>query len=204
VAVWLGNASGDLIEDTGGGLPCNYLLQINQSLYEQYQEEHKDIPPFEKPSDVVSVSLDAISYYDTHTMLLADERSPIKYRIEELFAKHAVPSIRSDVFSNPRIATPTIKYEDGRVLITFDTKHNRPYLYEISRYDYATHTTVYNGALQEIFIDENVEKNKRYVYTVTPYFQDIRGKSIRLPEISTQESIDKKDREMINKDWWEE
>ena len=32
VAVWLGNADNRYIEYTGGGLPCNYLLKINEKL----------------------------------------------------------------------------------------------------------------------------------------------------------------------------
>ncbi len=204
IGVWLGNASGELIDDTGGGLPCNYLLQINQLLQENYTAKAQVLLPFEKPHDVVQVTLDSISYYDTHTLLLADDLAPAKYQLQELFALHAVPVRKSSIFSNPSIPLPTIKYRQGKVEIHFDTNKNLPYNYRISKYYYATHTTVYDSVSLPVFIDENVEKNKRYVYTVTPYFQNIDGTPVQLPEINTHSNPTEKDDDMLQKDWWNE
>ncbi len=204
VGVWLGNSSGALIDDTGGGLPCNYLLQINQLLQEAYTQQNKEISPFEKPRDVVTVALDSISYYDTHTLLLADDLAPVNYQLQELFALHAVPTRKSSVFSNPSIPLPMVKYQNGQVEIHFTSHEQLPYNYRISRYDYVTHTTVYDGVALPVFIDERIERNKRYVYTVTPYFQDKYGEEIRLPEINTQSNPAANDDEMLQKDWWDE
>ena len=204
IGVWLGNASGALIDDTGGGLPCNYLLQINQLLQKDYAAQAQEILPFSKPQDVVQVTLDSISYYDTHTLLLADDFAPAKFQLHELFALHAVPLRKSSIFSNPSIPLPTVKYKNGKVEIYFLGEQTLPYGYRISRYDYATHTTVYDGNALPVFIDDSVEKNKRYVYTITPYFQGIDGTPIKLPEINTQSNLSEKDDDMLQKDWWTE
>ena len=192
VAVWLGNADNTMIEYTGGGLPCNYLLRLNEFLYREQKPS-----PFSKPNTVQEVALDKTAYYDTHTMMLADDIAPVEYRINEWFKHDAIPTKKSDTFSFPSISTPTIKIENGYVRITFDSKAPKYYTYTIDRYDYATHTTVYDGNYIEVFYDNKLEKDKRYLYTVTPYFKDRKGKPIPLPEVTT-----KKQEQLLGEEWW--
>ena len=42
-----------------------------------------------------------------------------------------------------------------------------------------------------------------YHYTVTPYYQGRAGTAVSLPTISTKQGLTKKEREMLDKDWWE-
>lgn len=206
VGVWLGSAAGGFIDYTGGGLPCNLLLDINERLYQSYQKKNEKIENFAIPQGVVRVELDKISYYDTHTLVLADDISPNEYRFKELFSKRALPTKKSDFFSNPTIIPPSLKYENGNVIISFDKSLSKLYDYKIERYDYVTHNTLYFGEYTPIFCDESVEKDKRYLYTVTPYYKDRKGKSVVLPEVNTKngEELSAADKEILEKNWWDE
>lgn len=202
VGVWLGNATGGFIEHTGGGLPCNFLLQVNEQLNKLYPSP---IENFSEPKNVKRVTLDKLSYYDTHTLLLADNLAPEEYTFQELFKKSAIPLKTSDFFSNPTIDPPALQYENGNVVITFDDRLSKLYRFKIERYDYATHSTLYVGEYIQKFTDENVDKNKNYVYSVTPIYQDKQGKAIILPTVSTKEGERPwtSDKEILEKDWWD-
>ncbi len=204
VGVWLGNADNSYIESTGGGLPCNYLFSINERLHGGYQSVGKTIENFPIPDGVVRIALDKENYYDTHTILRADELAPIEYTFSELFKKSAPPSKTSDLFTNPSIIPPKLQYDKGNVQIVFHEKSPTYYEYKIERYDYATHTTLYQGKLLPVFVDERVPKNKRYVYTVTPIYKNRQGTKIELPAVNTGtgEAPPFADKEILQKDWW--
>lgn len=202
VGVWLGNATGGFIDHTGGGLPCNFLLQINERLNDLYQAP---IANFSIPKNVTRLTLDKISYYDTHTLSLADELAPEEYTFQELFKKDAIPLKTSDLFSNPAISPPHLQYENGKVVITFDDRLSKLYRYKIERYDYATHSTLYVGEYIKTFTDENVDENKNYVYSVIPIYGNRQGKVITLPTVSTKEGERPpiSDRQILERDWWD-
>ena len=206
IGVWLGNKDNSFIPYTGGGEPCNLLMQINERLNERYQRQSQKITDFQMPTGVRQVALDKTSYYDTHTIMLADERSPIEYRFNELFKTSAIPTKKCDFFSNPSINCPILQYTDGHVVITFDKNSPTFYEYKIERHDYATHRTLYQGAFLEKYTDETIETGKHYVYTVTPIFKGVNGKSIVLPTVSTkagEKPPSPQDGEMLQKNWWE-
>ena len=195
IAVWLGNADNSVIPYTGGGLPCNYLLRLNEFLY-----KNKFPADFVKPQGVTEIALDKTAYFDTHTMLLADDLSPVEYRLNELFKQSALPTKKSDFFSNPSISTPTVSLTENGVKITFQTHTPTVYQYKIERYDYITHTTLYQGEFLPEFLDKTVEENKRYLYTVTPIYAGKCGKAVQLPEISTKGL---KQDKIAEKEWWQ-
>lgn len=199
--VWLGNADNSFIDCTGGGLPCNFLYKINERL----AETNTHIQPFKVPEEVVRVALDKTSYYDTHTLSLADELAPKEYQFTELFKKSAIPTKKSDSFSNPSIIPPSLRFENGTVRITFDKSLPSFYQYKIDRYDYATHTTVYLGEYIPEFCDDTLLSDKRYIYTVTPIYKDRLGEEIVLPAVNTKngETYSTNDQEIIEKNWWE-
>ncbi len=204
-AVWLGNADNTKIDCTGGGLPCNLLYKINEALYEKYRERGESVEGFSIPQGVVKIDLDKTSYYDTHTLSLADELSPEAYRISELFKKSAIPLNKSVSFSNPSIPLPKLSLQNGKVTIAFDERCPRYYEYEISRYDYATHTTVYQGKFIPTFVDDGLEADKNYLYTVTPSYEARKGASIELPVVTTKtgESPPWSNEKILSKKWWE-
>ncbi len=205
VGVWLGNADNTFIDCTGGGTPCNLLLTINEYLHQQHLDRNIPTEKFSIPSGIVRVALDKTTYYDTHTLSLADENSPVEYRFTELFKKTALPSKTSDYFTNPSIISPILQYKDGKVVICFDDNSPAFYQYKIERYDYATHNTLYFGKYIKEYTDERIEPNKNYVYTVTPIFQTRAGKPIVLPVVSTKrgESPPLNDGAILEKQWWE-
>ena len=204
LGVWLGNADNTKIEYSGGGLPCNYLKLLNEFLYGEYQKNDNTISPFKQPKNVVKISLDKPMYYDTHTMLIADENAPAEFRFEELFKKGAIPLRQSTSFTSPTIPTPIIKLEDNKVIIQLDPRSPTYYSYKIERSDYVTHTTIYEGGYTPFIVDENLEENKSYLYTITPIYKNKPGKKISLPSISTSTKIpiQLEDKLILDTDWW--
>ncbi len=197
-AVWLGNADNRFIEHIGGALPCSLLREINEVLYDKYTAQNMQILPFQKPQGVVEVALDKQSYYATHTILLAEDIAPLDFRFTELFKKDMIPSKKSVFFCNPSISTPTITLTKNGVKITFQEHTPTLYNYRIERYDYTTHTTLYQGEYLPEFLDTSIENNRRYLYTVTPIYDKHEGTPIHLPEIITTSPQDK----IVNEEWW--
>ena len=204
-AVWLGNKDNSLMQITGGGLPCNYLLEIFNSLQPQYQDGNKSAYEFPKPQGVESVPLDKTSYYDTHTILLADDNAPASHVFYELFKKNAIPLNKSTIFSYPQINQPTLSLKNNSVRIVFPKNCPDFYEYEITRScdDYASHTTLYKGGYISSFCDENLKEGKTYRYFVTPFYRDIRGQCYPLPSVYIEEQPSEQDKKIIQKKWWE-
>ena len=185
-AVWLGNADNTKINHTGGGEPCRLLREINEAAYELYQLRNQSIKPFTMPVNTKKIELDKQAYYDTHTLLLADENSPTEYRLSEWFKTSAIPLNKSTSFSSPHIDIPTISLRDNVVCITFDKYFPAYYTYKIDRYDYATHTTLYQGNYLHEFHDNTLLSGKNYLYTITPIYNEKEGTPITLPIVSTK------------------
>ena len=204
-AVWLGNKDNSLMQITGGGLPCNYLLDVFNGLDEKCRKENTPVFDFQKPPDVEKVALDKTSYYDTHTILLADDNAPASHVFYELFKKSTIPLNKSTLFSFPQINQPTLSLKNNRITITFPKNCPDFYEYEITRTcdDYASHTTLYKGGYIPSFTDEKVEAGKTYRYFVAPLYKDIRGQSCCLPSVFIEEQPSEQDKKIIQKKWWE-
>ncbi len=210
IGVWFGNQDNTKIDCTGGGLPCNLLLSINEYLYKKYQSENITIPNFQKPNTIVEVDLDKTAYYDTHTLLLADKQAPIEYKFTELFKNSSIPTKQATPFSKPTIPTPKLQLKGGIIHIIFDEKTPVYYQYKIEKYSYATHntyvkhSTLYFGNLIDVFKDKEIEPDRQFVYTVTPVYKNTVGKTVVLPTVSTKrEKNEKKDNEIIQEEWWD-
>ncbi len=206
VGVWLGNADNTLVDYTGGGLPCNYLLQINAALQTLYENERQTIEDFSRPKNVVNATLDVLSYEHAHSLELADEIAPAQYKFMELFKKDNLPQKRADYFSSPRISTPSIALQDGYVVLTFSKDTPDFYEFLIERTNGKKKTVLYRGNRIERFVDDNIVENEQYVYSVTPIYNEKSGQSIVLPTVSTRvgEKIILEDKKILEKNWWEE
>ncbi len=201
-AVWLGNADNSEILSTGGGTPCNLLYQINQTLFEEYTARGKKIEGFPVCTQVQKIELDKATYYDTHTLSIADALSPPTARFSELFKNSAIPLNKNTSYCNPSIPAPCLEVKNSQVFLHFEEGFPTYYKYKIDRYDYATHTTVYEGEYLPLFIDEGLEANKNYLYTVTPLYGEREGKSVTLPMITTKMERSPIEENLPN-EWWE-
>ena len=123
-----------------------------------------------------------------------------EYTFFEYFDKDTQPRKKSDKFSIPSIQSPVLNYKNGKVSIAFD-KQPSYYNYIIERYDYVRHITLYNGKIIELFEDDQLEENKKYVYTITPVYKEIKGKPIILPTISTKQG-DIPLPPILKDEWW--
>jgi hypothetical protein len=204
VGVWMGNADNSPTDITGGGLPCNVALKINEYLYQTATPDD-----FPRPAGIVNAKLDKTEYYASHNMILADDCAPTDCLYREIFKKEALPRVKSDKYSHPSISVPSLSYSDGKVTINFEEGAPDGYLYLIDRYDYVTHTIVYSGEYTAAFTDEDLQDGKTYLYTVTPVYHDVKGKSVLLPAVTTKndkaELIGIQPTEppdIVNKDWW--
>ncbi len=204
VGVWLGNADNTIVEYTGGGLPAQYLLQIQEEL--TTKNTHESPSAFVKPDGVESVQLDKIAYEATHTLSLADPISPADYRFNELFKKDNLPLTTADYFSFPKIKTPEIAFRNGQVIITFSEEFPPFYEYTIKRKSEKKEVVLYQGARILSYVDDSVLEGERYVYTIIPKYKENVGKSVVLPTISTKKGekpiID--DKKILEKNWWNE
>ena len=206
VGVWLGNADNSFIDYTGGGLPCQYLFQIQQALQAYYKQTGRQNADFPRPEEVTSVNLDTLAYNQTHTLELADSIAPASLRFSELFKKDNLPLKQADYLSSPKIQTPKISLKNGNVVIEFDESCPVFYEYVIERKSGKEKTTLYKGEKIPLYVDESVEKEKRYVYSVTPIYKDRIGASIALPTVSTKkgETPIFEDKKILEKNWWDE
>ena len=205
VGVWLGNASNEKIAHTGGGKPCELLREINEKIYSFYENRQLSIPPFKLDENVKKVALDKHAYYDKHTLLLADENAPFEGQFSELFKTSAIPLNKSTSYTCPAINQPTISMKNNVVTITFNDSFPKYYNYKIERYDYVSHTTLYQGEYIPFFLDENLTDGKNYVYIVTPIYNGKEGAPTVLPTISTKQSEKAEiNQEILNKKWWED
>lgn len=204
LAVWVGNADNGKTQHTGGGLPCNYLKKLNEYLYKEYKKNNEYISSFTQPKNIVKIQLDKPAYYDTHTIMRADENAPAEYRFSELFKKDAIPLKQSTSFTFPSILQPSLSFNGNEVIIALNPHSPTYYNYRIERSDYATHTIIYEGEFIPTFIDNRIENEKKYTYTVTPIYKNTVGKTIILPTVYTTQKNNTlvEDRNILDREWW--
>lgn len=206
ISVWLGNINNQKISTTGGGIPCNLLLDINQQISQLYEKQSIKIDPFIKPKSVQQIKLDKSSYYDRHTMMLADANAPVEHVISELFKDSQIPLIQNDSFTNPSIISPTLSVDNKGVKICFSSLCPCYYSYKILRIDSDENKSkiLYQGEKIDYFIDTDFEPAKTYQYIVIPIFNGREGEKILLPTVTISNSDENsKHDEILKKEWWD-
>jgi len=203
VGVWLGNANQALTTHTGGGLPCNLLLQINERLQALYHKNQQKIPSFLRPKNVSTIALDKTAYEERHCLELADENCPAPYRFNELFKRENAPTQSARTFTYPRIDKPVIDFKSGKITITLPESAPDFYEYKIERADEKERKTVYLGKRLSTFTDNDIKKNTRYVYSITPIYQNNHGETIYLPAVNTWTNPSANDKKIVDENWWE-
>ena len=205
VSVWLGNANNQKIEYTGGGLPCSILLQVNEYLCNQLALHNQPQPRFIRPNGIKEIALDKTAYDTQHALVLADDIAPSSFTIKELFKSDQIPLNKSISFSSPSIVSPVLQIKNSVVCIRFSEYCPSYYTYKIERNDGEKNKVLYNGEFVKEFVDNTIEMNKQYIYTVTPIYKNHHGNPIVLPRISLKEneSSNPNDEKMLEKNWWD-
>ena len=188
VAVWMGNADGTPCDITGGGLPANEALRIFRRLYASAAPD-----PFFSCENVIKCHYDKISYEKDHALMLSDPAAPSCSDPQEYFrAQNTLPV--STRYSFPSIAIPEISYRNGQVKI--ELCQTEYYDYEIIRENRGKKTTIYRGKYRNAIFDNSIREGETYIYTVTPTYQEHRGKEVTLPAVTVPVN------ESIPDKWW--
>ncbi len=191
VAVWLGNRDNSPVQAMGGGAPANVALRVLQALYAENAPTD-----FASCENVVKAALDKEEYEQNHRLLLADPSAPDYLSFYELFRKSALPEGTSSKFSCPKIQKPHILVKNAAVqIILCQTEY---YDYEVKRECDGQISVIYSGKYRKEITDNSVIPGKTYTYTVTPFYQGIKGESVQLPSVYINKSND------IPDDWWME
>ena len=204
IGVWLGNANYATIPHVGGGEPCNMIAKIQERLIEDYQNKGIILQPLQQPNGVISTQLDKQQYEQCHELCLADPLSPAPFRFSEWFKQDNLPTKTCTTFSSPHIISPTVSLVETGVKINIAPQPI--YRYKIKRYQNINAVLLYDGEYIQEFIDTTAKENEKYVYSVTPYYQKQIGKEVILPTIITPNTpfIKKGEKEILDKNWWEE
>lgn len=188
VAVWMGNYDNTPTDINGGGLPCHYAYLINKKLYSE-----KAPASFPLPKELVTLKLDKAEYDTKHKIMLADDNTPSEFIMADLFKADNIPQETSQRFSSPHIQIPEIQYKNNS--ITIKLCQEEYYSYLIKRQSDKKNETIYDGKYTALITDNNIQKNKKYTYTVTPYVKNdegntVYGKSVILPTVYTKSKQD--------------
>lgn len=200
VGVWLGNADYSLFTHTGGGEACQLCKKIYECLYKESYPE-----PIPQSDSVIRCSLDKNAYQTRHALLLADDNAPVNAKFYDLFKKTACPKQQSDYFTHPTVAQPSICYADG--VVTINLCQTDYYSVLVERLDRNGVHCVYDGPILDSISDIIDQNGDKYLYQVTPYYQNCRGKTILLPAVTTKasasEPLEPQRDPIQDKNWWE-
>ena len=196
-AVWMGNADNSLTDISGGGLPSHYAMLLFKKLY----SGKKPRPLAEGHAE--ECGIDRAAYERDHVVTLAADNEPGAFVMTARFRKNGKPKTVTPIFSAPA-ANASISCNNGCVFI--DLCDAEYYEYLIKRSSDGKISTVFQGKCKGRFADQNICENKKYVYTVTPYFiandgKRIFGKEQTLPAVCLKNRQADKDR---YGEWWKQ
>ena len=194
VAVWMGNADNTLTDITGGGLPCHYAMLLNKRLYRNTRPQ-----PFTSSPKVVECRLDKIAYEQDHSVKLAAENTPVRYTFTDLFRISNQPKEFGSTFTAPSVSAK-IHYENSAVFI--DLCQTEYYAYVIKREQNGKTIQIYDGHCDNGYEDDTVLPNKKYTYSITPYFLGEDGKRHYGKEITLPSVYCKQTKQSPPKNWW--
>lgn len=199
VGVWMGNADNTLTNITGGGLPCHYAMLLNKKIASRGAPQ-----PIQGQESVEEISLDKITYEKDHTLNLADKNQPTEYTFTEIFRKSNIPPHTCGIFDSPQIKAD-ISCKNKQIII--DLCQTEYYEIEIKRTNNGKTITIFDGKIENEFIDKNIIEDNKYVYSITPYFyndtgEKISGKTITLPAVKVSEKKSEHTKPNIGFDWW--
>ena len=200
VGVWLGDASNQRLDITGGGDACGVLKNILEKLY-----GGNSPAPLDTNSGTTTVEIDAEDYYSDNKIVLADRVCPKLNKLKVKVISGNEPKQTSTKFSSPTIKNPSITVNKGTVNIELcQTKY---YAYLLKRYQNGKYEVIYDGKWKNLI--EDTPNEGYYTYSVIPYYQDgenkIYGREISLPPVSVNNSSSSpqvKIPDIVDKEWY--
>lgn len=195
VAVWMGNADNALTDISGGGLPSHYAMLLLKKLY----NERRPAPLSE--GEAAECRIDRAAYERDRVVTLAGEYEPDDFVMLAHFKREYTPRTVSSIFGQPS-ANASI-YCRGNC-VSIELCGAEYYAYIIKREVEGKERTILDGSTQSPFNDKNLAPNKKYTYSVTPYYigsngARIYGKKEVLPAVYLKDNNSKKEE---YGEWW--
>lgn len=190
VAVWLGNANGDLMSNSvsGGNYPTDMAKTALINLYKNYTPE-KFVPP----NSVVEVGIDKDAYEKDCKIIksLDSENNQLKFWFKNDFKIENAPITQS----LPIIKSYKINCNNRKISIIVDCDKEVYYFIEDD-----CENIIFDTKAQENFV-YNAPKDGEYNFTLTPYKIEngkiILGKKIKLPTVKTEGN-----KKILDSNWW--
>lgn len=128
VATWVGDLNGNNIGYlTGGKAPTDMIKNYFKTIYKT--ETPKD---FRVPSSIAEVEIDALEYENNNIVQTANDFTPSRYKINEIFSRFNLPKEKSTNFLKVEPATLNGKIANGNYVFEFDAQSHITYeLYRI-------------------------------------------------------------------------
>ncbi len=184
IGVWFGNKDNSLMDNsiTGGTAPTILASQIWEDVY------INKVPPtaYLKSNRVCEKYIDKIEYENNHSVLLASESTPMRYKQMELFKNNSLPK-EAQTFITPQINFAKLNVLENMIEITFDIpEYYNAYIYK--NYN-GRNDLIYDtkSGDKKKFVDENIQLNTEYQYYIIPYLEQdnkiYKGKEVYLDKI---------------------
>lgn len=128
VATWVGDLTGNNIGYlTGGKAPTDMIKNYFKAIYKT--ETPKD---FRVPSSITEVEIDALEYENNNIVQTANDFTPSRYKLTEVFSRFNLPKEKSTNFLKVEPATLNGKIVSGNYVFEFDAQSHITYeLYRI-------------------------------------------------------------------------
>lgn len=127
MGVWFGNYSMEkeyqLESSNNGG---TYATALIRDLFSNIYKESKP-PNFEMPESITNIKLDRLEL-ENNLLMLANDKTPERYIIEEVFSKRFAPTIKSNNFKDYKIENFQVNYDKNRLKVEFDCENYMDYL----------------------------------------------------------------------------
>ena len=123
VLTWVGDLSSNNIGKlVGGKEPTEMIKTYFNSIYSTHTPED-----FTVPSSISTIEIDALEYQNNHTILKANEYTPERYKLSEVFSKFNLPKEKSTNFLEVTPATLNGKIVNKNYVFEFDASNYLTY-----------------------------------------------------------------------------
>ncbi|MDY6367971.1 MAG: transglycosylase domain-containing protein, partial [Clostridia bacterium] len=190
---WVGNADGSLMDNsiTGGTLPTKESNKIWEKI-----NDYKKISDFNIPDGIVETFIDKLSYERLNRLELADENTPLRYKIKTYFKDGNLPKVFSKRFVRPKIYNAKLSvFNEGILIELCLTELCEARIYRtINGKKELLYDTINKD---KNFFDNNLPDSGVYHYSIVPYYiynnEIFYGDEVYLEKIAVSKE---------NGDWW--